>query len=74
MHSMEILPERLPRTGFVGDNLNVGGGKTTALSYLVRTDQWEGRSTDNPGEAALLATGHQSQDGCNSQGGLQSEQ
>ena len=60
--------------GFVGDNSTVGGGKTTALSCLILTDQWEGRRTDNPREAALLATHHQSQDGCNSQGGLQPEQ
>ena len=61
-------------TGFVGANSNVGGGKTTAQSYLERTDQWEARRADNPREAALLATHHQSQDGCNSQGGLQPEQ
>ena len=60
--------------GFVGDNSTVGGGKTTALSCLILTDQWEGRRADNPREAALLATHHQSQDGCNSQGGLQPEQ
>ena len=61
-------------TGFVGANSNVGGGKTTAQSYLERTDQWETRRADNLREAALLAAEEQSQDGCNSQGGLQSDQ
>ena len=31
-------------TGFVGANSNVGEEKTTALSCLERTDQWEIRT------------------------------
>ena len=60
-------------TGFVEGNSKLWGEKTTALSGLERTDQWEQRSLDNLWEEASLATAHQSHDCCNSQGGLQQE-
>ena len=52
-------------------SLNSGGGKTTALPDTDLQTNGKDRSLSNLNTAASLATDHQCQDGCNSQGGLQ---
>ena len=57
-------------TAGVGEgNLNYCGEKTTSVSVTCTCDQWESRKEDNLTTAASLASGHPSQDGCNSLGG-----
>ena len=55
----------------VEGNLNSGGGKTTALLDTDLQTNGKDRKLSNLNTAASLATDHQCQDGCNSQGGLQ---
>ena len=54
--------------------LNSGGGKTTALLDTDLQTNGKDRKLSNLNTAASLATDHQCQDGCNSQGGLQAKQ
>ena len=53
--------------------LNSGGGKTTALLDTDLQTNGKDRIISNLDTAASLATDHQCQDGCNSQGGLQAK-
>ena len=55
-------------------SLNSGGGKTTALPDTDLRTNGKDASLSNLNTAASLATEHQCQDGCNSQGGLQENQ
>ena len=53
--------------------LNSEGGKTTALLDTDLQTNGKDRIICNLDTAASLATDHQCQDGCNSQGGLQAK-